>query len=29
MLYRGRVCSLKESGPGNERVGGGGGMEGR
>lgn len=25
MLYRGRVCSLKESGPGNERVGGGGG----
>lgn len=22
MLYRGRVCSLKESGPGNERVGG-------
>jgi len=27
MLYRGRVCSLKESGPGNERVGGGGGVE--
>lgn len=23
MLYRGRVCSLKESGSGNERVGGG------
>ncbi len=29
MLYRGRVCSLKESGSGNERVGGGGGVEGR
>ncbi len=28
-VYRGRVCSLKESGSGNERVGGGGGVEGR